>query len=237
MIRTAPQDRARLCAALGSTAFTVCFAFACSRWPGSDGRSAAFLDLANFALLGGYAWRSGDRAMAKMLAAAGVFGLTELLADFLCVHCTRTLDYTVARSTLLLASPWWMPGSWALVAVQLGVSGDAAVRRFGFARGALLTGLLGACLIPFYEEMAWDAGWWHYRNCLRIGHTPVYIVVAEAVIGAGLALFGYAVLRVCSPRAAVFAGAAAGLMTLLGGVLGWGTVEFIGRGARPVWAW
>ena len=122
--------------------------------------------------------------------------------------------------------------------MQVSVPGAAAIQRFGLVRGALLTGLLGALLIPCYEEMAWGANWWRYRGCRMVGHTPVYIVVAEAVIGAGLALLGHFALRArTTGRVAVLLGAVGGLATLLGGTLGWGLVEFLGQGARPAWGW
>ena len=228
-------ERARLRVALLSTVFTAGFAFVCSRSAGSDGRCAAVLDGVNLALFVGYALRSGDRVMGKTLLAAVVFGWTELLADFLCVRCTGTLDYAVAGSAMVWASPWWMPLSWTVVAVQVGTGGDAAIRRFGRVRGALFTGGLSAVVVPFYEQMAWGAHWWRYRHCLILGHAPVYIVVAEAVIGVGLAALGHLARRAGSWRAAVPLGAAAGLVTILGGIGGWGTVEFIGRHARPAW--
>lgn len=232
-----PDDTKRLCVVRFSMAFSVGFSMVCSQWMGSDGRSAVALDLANFVLLGVYGVRSADRPILGLFLVAGVFGLVELLADFLCVRCTRTLDYSVAQSLMVLESPWWMPFSWTLVAVQIGVSGDAAIRRFGLISGVLLTGLLGSVLVPIYEEMAWGAHWWRYQNCLRVGHTPVYIVVAEAVIGAGLSMVGYFALRVRSLRARILLGIAAGVMTILGGITGWGTVEFLWHGARPSWAW
>ena len=233
--RAGSQDRARVGVALISTVFTAGFAFVCSRRAESGGGSAAILDGLNLALFVGFSWWCRDQAMWKMLSAAVAFGLTELLADFLCVRCTGTLDYSTARSAMIWESPWWMPLSWAVVAVQVGVGGDAAIQRFGVVRGALLTGLLGAILIPFYERMAWGANWWRYRNCLLVGHAPVYIVVAEAIIGVGLAILGHLVLRIGSLRAAFPFGAAAGMVTIFGGVVGWGMVEFICRHARPAW--
>lgn len=218
-----------------SVALTVGFGFICSQLPRSDGRTAIALVLLNLALLGGYTRWSKDRALGTLLGATGVFGGTELLADFLCVRCTGTLDYSPAHSTLLLASPWWMPLLWLVVAVQFGVVGDAAIQRFGFVRGVGLAGLLGALLIPLYEQLAWDANWWRYRHCLLIGHVPVYIVATEAIIGAGLSTLGYGTLRICSPRVAFVLGAVSGLVTIFAGIIGWGLVEFICRGARPVW--
>ena len=102
-------------------------------------------------------------------------------------------------------------------------------------RQLALGSLAGGSLIPLYEELAWRAHWWSYRNCLQVGHVPVYIVVAEAIIGVGLAVLGHAALRVCSTRAAMLLGVAVGAVTILGGILGWGLVEFICRGARPNW--
>jgi hypothetical protein len=224
-------NRTRL--AFVSVVISVGFSFACSLGANSDGRSAVVLNLLNATLFVLYTIKTREKALACLLLSALVFGVVELLADFLCVRCTRTLDYSLARSPMLLESPWWMPLSWALVAVQVGLLGELATVRFGLVRGALLTGLLGALLIPFYEEMAWGAHWWRYKNCLMLGHTPVYIIVAEFVIGAGLALWGHFTLRTDSyPRAALL-GALAGLVTIFGGLLGWGLVEFLGRGARP----
>ena len=58
-------------------------------------------------------------------------------------------------------------------------------------------------------------------------------MVAEAVIGAGLTVLGYVALRVCSTRSAILLGVATGAVTILSGILGWGLVEFICRGAHP----
>ena len=225
----------RTYAALASAVFTVGFAFVCARTAGSDGRSAARLVAVNFLCFVGFTVRANDRALGRLLLAALVCGWAELLADALCVRCTGTLDYSVARSAMVLESPWWMPFLWAAVAVQIGVAGDAAIRRFGRVHGALLTGALGAVLIPVYEHLAWGAHWWRYRDCLLCGHVPVYIVVAEAVIGVGLALLGHLVLRDGSWQRAALLGVAAGGWMILGGVVGWGTVEFLGRNARPLW--
>ena len=101
--------------------------------------------------------------------------------------------------------------------------------------GVLLTSALGGVRIPLYEHLAWGAHWWRYQHCLLFWHVPVYIVVAEAVIGIGLALLGYLILSGGSWRTAVPLGAATGVWMILGGVVGWGTVEFLGRHARPLW--
>ena len=167
-----------------------------------------------------------------VILSAGVFGLTELAADYLCVRHTGTLDYSIAGSAMILESPWWMPLSWGVVAVQVGIVGDAVIAGYGKLRGTLATALFGALLIPFYEEMAWGADWWRYRDCLMLSHTPIYIIVAELVIAGSRAWWGRAVLRTDSPAVALALGAAAGVATIGGGVIGWGTIEFLFRGVR-----
>jgi hypothetical protein len=156
-----------------------------------------------------------------------VFGVVELLADALCVHYTGTLDYAPAGSAPLFLSPWWMPLAWMVVAVQIGYVGAGLIARFGAWRGAALTGLLGAVNIPFYEEMAYHANWWRYVQCFRVWHTPVYIVVAELVIGCALGLLAAAVLRAPSRARAAWYGVLGGLATVVGGMVGYGLVEFI----------
>ncbi|HTH50199.1 MAG TPA: hypothetical protein VMB21_21980, partial [Candidatus Limnocylindria bacterium] len=54
--------------------------------------------------------------------------------------------------------------------------------------GLLLTALLGAVNIPYYEEMARRIHWWRYSGCRMISGTPYYIIVGELVIAAAFAL-------------------------------------------------
>jgi hypothetical protein len=227
-------DKKRLSVVRWSLIFSLGIAWACSMLPGSNGWTAVGLNALNLTLFLGYLIAQRDRGFALLLLSASVFGLVELLADYLCVRFTGTLDYSVAQSWMIWESPWWMPLSWALVAIQVGVSGDAAIKRFGMLRGSLATGFLGALVIPFYEEMAWGANWWRYQSCLMLSHTPVYIIVAETIIAGGFAIWGHTVLRIRSPSLALLLGAVCGFITILGGILGWGLVEFTIRGMRPL---
>ena len=52
--------------------------------------------------------------------------------------------------------------------------------------GLLLTGLIGAVNIPFYEEMALRDNWWRYANCRMLLHTPYYIIVGEFLIAVAI---------------------------------------------------
>jgi hypothetical protein len=51
-----------------------------------------------------------------------------------------------------------------------------------------LTGLWGAVNIPFYEEMAFHAGWWRYAAAPELGHTPFYVMLFEGLLVAPLPL-------------------------------------------------
>lgn len=206
---------------------SVCGSTASALWSGSDGKTAILLNIANLALLGGYLWRTRDRALGRLLLFGVSFGLVELLADFLCVRMTRTLDYTPARSLMLFESPFWMPSAWAIVALQAGYLGALAVQRFGWLRGLLLSALVGAIQIPFYEEMAYYANWWRYQNCRMLGHTPLYIITAEALIVAGIAPLAKLVLEKPGIKRAIGLGLLGGLITVPAGMIGYGLCDYL----------
>lgn len=212
-----------LCTVVLSVAWVVAMA----NYPHSAGWSAALLSIVQVLLLLAYIAITRDGGMLRLTVFGAVFGVVELLADALCVHFTGTLDYTLARSPMLWLSPWWMPLAWMIVAVQIGYLGAWIIGKAGLIRGTLLTALLGAINIPFYEEMAYHAHWWQYVRCQSVGHTPIYIIVAELIIG--LALGPLAVFSLASPdiRRASWLGVWGGIATVIGGLVGYGLVEFL----------
>ncbi len=195
--------------------------------PWSDGTTAALLSAVNLTSFVVHIVRFRDTGMARLLWWGLCLGVVELVADALCVHFTGTLDYRMARSAMIWESPWWMPFAWMLVGTQIGYLGTRFIERFGAVRGAALSALVGAVNIPFYEEMARYAHWWEYQFCrmLPMTHTPVYIVIAELVIGCALAPCARVALRGTSWREATIAGIVAGIATIIGGLIGFGIAE------------
>ena len=213
---------------LAGVALSVCGSGLAALRPGLGGKTAVALNLANLLLLGVYLLWKKDRALGLLLLFGFVFGAVELLADALCVRMTKTLDYSPARSAMLWESPWWMPGAWAIVALQTGYLGAWALDRWGWIKGLALALLIGTVQIPFYEELAYHANWWRYQNCRMLWHTPLYIVLAEGLIVAGIAPLARQVLsKPPDIKAAALLGALAGLWTTLAGMLGYGACEFI----------
>ncbi|MBC8101922.1 MAG: hypothetical protein H7Z41_04960 [Cytophagales bacterium] len=225
-----PTDaRARLAIILTTVAFSIGTALFVAGKSWSDGRTAACLTLTNLTLLGGFALLRRDREMARLLLFGLAFGLTELIADALCVLGTGTLDYSPAQSKMIWLSPWWMPLSWLVVAVQITFLGRGLALRFGRMRGAALAALIGAVNIPFYEEQAYHAHWWRYVNCRMLGatHTPLYIICAEFIIGFSLGWIAADSRIYSNTKNAILLGCLAGASTIVGGLVGYGLVERI----------
>lgn len=220
-------DRARMAVILVTLALSVVTVSVVHDQPWSDGKVAAGLSFVENAIALGYLAWSRDRIMGRLLLFGLGLGIVELLADALCVRYTQTLDYSVAHSAMLWLSPWWMPSAWMLVAAQIGYLGDWMMTRFGDRRGMALTALLGAVNIPFYEEMAYHAHWWRYGNCKMIGHTPIYIIVAELLIGLTLGPLARMAMTGKTWKTAVYAGIIGGLGTIAAGLIGYGLVERI----------
>lgn len=228
-----PRTGPRLRLVLATLLIALSWLVAVVGRPWSDGRTAAALALAQNIIFAVYVVRTRDWDFARLFYGFGLtFGLAELAADALCVRFTHTLDYAPARSPMLGLSPWWMPLAWMIVATQIGFLGTRLMARVGAVRGIGLCALLGAVNIPFYEEMAYSAHWWRYAHCrmaalpgAALSHTPLYIILAELIIGAALGPLAQRALHGGSWGRAVGAGVLGGLATVGGGLVGYGLME------------
>jgi hypothetical protein len=162
------------------------------------------------ALLARRRWRP---LVGRLMLLGLVAGIFELFTDAAGHQFARSLYYPPGQP-LLWDSPFYMPLSWMIVLTQLGylawrLAGLLPDGRLPW-RAILLTGLVGALNVPFYEEAAWYAGWWRYApTVLHFGHTPAYVLLFEGLIAAALPLLTLGLPGMRWPR-----------VTLRGAILG-----------------
>jgi len=201
-------ERSRLRVVLFTIGINVAFVSLLAFAPWSDWRTGLALNSLDNALLLAHTIRRRDRVMLHLLAFGLVVGFVELSADAWLVDWTKTLDYSLGGGLMIWRSPIWMPLAWEVVTVQFGYIGVRLFEKFG-ARGLLVTGLLGALNIPFYEEMALHIHWWRYSRCKMFLHTPYYIIIGEFFIAIALGFLARNVRAARWPRtlaSAVIAG-------------------------------
>lgn len=126
--------------------------------------------------------RTRDGLFARLLLFGLVVGIGELSADAFSVELTRTLVYPSGEPHLW-ASPAYMPLSWMAVMVQGGFMALRFQQRWGMTRAVLMMGLIGGSYVPMFEYAAKSAGFWYYQRCpMLLGHTPYYVILAEALL-------------------------------------------------------
>ncbi|MBX7209611.1 MAG: hypothetical protein K1X78_14945 [Verrucomicrobiaceae bacterium] len=184
---TDPLDGTRLRVVLATVAINITGVGLLTLAPWSDWRTGMILNLIDNAMLLGFVLAKRDLLLARFMVFGLAVGIVELAADAWLVDVTRTLDYSVGGGPMLWRSPLWMPLAWEIVAVQFGYIGLRLVERLGTVRGLIVTGVLGAINIPYYEEMARLIHWWRYAGCRMISGTPYYIIVGEFGIAVALA--------------------------------------------------
>lgn len=151
-------------------------------WPSAIALDAAELTaLLAFCLVPG--WRP---ILSRLLVLGATAGVLELFTDAAGERVVHSLVYP-SGEPLLWTSPIYMPVAWACVLAELGYFAwriPSAFPALPWRAVILLGGLFGAVTVPFYEEMAYHAGWWRYATAPRIGHTPLYVLLFEGLIAA-----------------------------------------------------
>lgn len=151
------------------------------------------------ALAGGYLLALTLRAewrplLLRLFLFGLVAGILELFTDAAGERFAHSLIYPPGEP-LLWASPIYMPLSWTIVLTQLGYLAWRLAGHMRVRTAMLLCGAWAGANIPFYEEAAYHARWWHYAPAAGLGHTPFYVMAFEALIGASLPLLLRAVER------------------------------------------
>ena len=144
-------------------------------------QSAAWWSYGFAALYIFYAIIFKDKLMGRFLLFTMVAGFTELIADYWLVHYTHSLFYP-QDEPMLSASPAYMPFSWTVVLMQIGYLGFLISKKYKLLFTSFSVGLIGCIIIPFYEYLAINAGWWHYENVPSWGLVPIYIFLAEGIL-------------------------------------------------------
>lgn len=141
------------------------------------------------------AWRG---PLGRLFLVGLTAGVVELFTDAAGERVVHSLSYPPGEP-LIWASPFYMPVAWALVLMQLGYLGwrlrGLVGTRLSLWGAVGLAAFCGALLVPFYEEMAFHAGWWQYAPAPGFGHTPFYVVLFEGAIAAVLPLILFHIER------------------------------------------
>ena len=150
--------------------------------------AAVTVGLTALALLGLALRRAWRPLLLRLLAFGLVAGVCELFTDYSGEVVAHSLSYPPGEP-MLWASPVYMPISWMVVLTQIGYLAwrlDTLAPRPPRWLAMALVGLWGALNIPFYEEMAYHAGWWSYAHAPSLGHTPYYVLLFEGLIALAL---------------------------------------------------
>lgn len=146
----------------------------------STGLSYAY----TFAAYGiGVVYASYDATVRRLLAIGTVGGGIELLGDHFLVHVAGTLVYP-SGYPFLLSSPAYMPFAWAILVTFMGYVALRLYIEFGRPAAYLGPAAFAFVAESGFESVASLGGGWTYTSAplAWIGHAPLFVVVAEAVM-------------------------------------------------------
>lgn len=149
---------------------------------GYDWRYAAGFSYGLFLIVAIYSiWRKNE-FLNKILLFGLLAGITELISDWWLVDYKHSLVYPL-NEPMLLASPLYMPISWAVIFLQIGMASYYIYQRKNIVWAAAVAVLCGTFFVPFFEYWAKLEGWWYYQHCNMVADAvPYYIILSEALI-------------------------------------------------------
>jgi hypothetical protein len=128
-----------------------------------------------------------DGLIARLLLAGLAGAVMNLVNDWYCVR-TGSIHYSPG-GPFVLFSPFYVLLLFVGGTVQLGYASHLIDSRRGPVAAALLTAVLGALYVPFYDYLARAGDLWTYRSdVLLLGVVPRYIVVTEVMLCVSLSL-------------------------------------------------
>ena len=153
---------------------------------GYDWRYAAGFSYGLFLIASIYAIWTKNIFFKKILLFGLMAGITELISDWWLVVYKSSLVYPL-NEPMLVASPLYMPISWAVIFLQIGLVSNFIYQRKNILWAVLVAILCGIFFVPFFEYWAKLEGWWFYQNCKMVANAvPYYIIISEALICAVL---------------------------------------------------
>lgn len=124
-----------------------------------------------------------DERVRHLIVMGTIGGFLELLGDHFLAHIAETLVYP-AGYPFLLSSPAYMPLAWALLITFMGYVGLRLYEEVNITAAYIGPAIFAFVAESGYESLASQGGGWIYTTAPLgwIGHAPLFIVVAEAVM-------------------------------------------------------
>jgi hypothetical protein len=168
-----------------------------------------------------------DGIIGRLMLMGVVAAAVELLLSDPAFVSRQILVYEPG-GPFVVDSPLYMPLSWVFLIIQMGAVSRWAFEQWGLARAAAAMAILGGVNGPMYEYLAQYSKLWYYQHCWMVRGVPIFVIVAEVMIGAAMPV---AVARL--PRLALLSTAVVGLLI---GLWTWitGLVTFAAVGAPPL---
>lgn len=128
-----------------------------------------------------------DATIKHLLVIGTIGGTIELVGDYFLVAVAGTLVYPTGYP-FLLRSPAYMPFAWAILIAFMGYIGLRLAEEVGTTAAYIGPAVFAFVAESGYESLASRGGGWTYTTAplAWIGHAPLFIVVAEAIMFASI---------------------------------------------------
>lgn len=147
------------------------------------GWSSAFFNILTLSVIFHLnAIRENNKYLLNVAYVATIAGFVELFADHWLVQGIGVLEYPQV-GPFIADSPLYMPFCWAGMLLTFGLLGNYFSNRIGIVMGSILSSVIMGVYVPLYEQMAFSANWWSYKNSPSIGDVPLFIIIGEFLIG------------------------------------------------------
>lgn len=135
----------------------------------------------------GLLYARSDTTVRRLLTMGTIGGFIELLGDAFLVRIAGTLVYPTGYP-FLMSSPAYMPFAWAILIAFMGYVGLRLYETIGSVAAYVGPAVFAFVTESGYESLASQGGGWVYTAAplAWVGHAPLFIVAAEAVMFASV---------------------------------------------------